>query len=445
MYITKLKKLTLCVIALSGFCANSFAFEGANFDGATKACTSDCSPVARQHKGASLEGSIVSAIGHSPQLAEVQSSLNIDNARVDERKGAWMPQVFVNGSSPDLATNSDSNSESYGISVSQLLYDFGKTNTLIKQAKSAVEADEFRIQSSLNDVADSVAMLYVRAERYQKLIGIAKDNITSLQNVEKLAQLRAGAGLSTSSDVLQAQTRLIAMKTTLEDFRYQHSLALRQLSVLTGEKTSALSAMPEAFSEPLISFDEKDYDTLPSVQAALSEKNSAEHEVSIAKAGNMPTISLKAERAYGENNGPSSDASWDNHLMVNVSVPLYQGGIVSSKIDQAQGGVISAEARIQKAKMEAEQRINSFYEDWQGAKARKANSDQQLKSALTTRDVYRNEYTLNTRSLNDLLSVEQDVFQAQQAQTMASYDILQASLSYAASTNSLLKKLNIMP
>lgn len=440
MYTYKLSTLILCVLAWSGFGNAALAAEEASAP-----CVSSCLPGAAQSQEASLKSSIVAAISHSPQLAEIQAVLNVDSARVDERKGAWMPQVFMNGTSHDMASDSDSNSESYGISVSQLLYDFGKSTHSIKQAKSVVEADKYRIQASLNEVADNVSMLYIRVKRYQTLIDVAQDNIVSLQSVEKLAKLRSGAGLSTSSDVLQAQTRLIAMKTTLEDFRYQHSLALKQLSVLTGINASVLDALPEGFTDPLLPFKQTDYETLPSVQAAFTDKQSAEHEVSIAKAGHMPTISLRAERTYGENNGSSSDLSWDNHLMVNVSVPLYQGGIVSSQIEQAQGNVLSAEARIQKAKMDAEQRINSFLEDWRGAQARKANSQEQLKAALKTRDVYRNEYTLNTRSLNDLLSVEQDVFQAQQAQTMADYDVLQAALSYAASTNSLLKKLNIMP
>lgn len=436
----KLNTLVLCALAIA--CHQHYAFATS---GLSDNCTTDCVQTYRSVNETSLDKSILAAISHSPELAEIKSALNIDNARVDEQKGAWMPQVFVNGTSRDLASNNANDSESYGISVSQLLYDFGKTTNSIKQAKNAVEGDSFKIQSSINDIADNVSSLYVRVKRYEALIDIAKDNIESLKNVEKLAQLRSGAGLSTSSDVLQAQTRVIAMQTTLEDYQYQYSLALKQLAVLSGVNASSLTSLPPVFNEPLSPFNRHDYETLPTVLVAMSDKQSADYEVSKAKSGYMPTLSLRAERAYSQNNGSSSDPSWDNHVSVNVSVPLYQGGIVSSRVEQAQGSVISAQARIEKAKMDAEQRIDSFMEDWKGAQARKINSDQQLKAARKTREVYRNEYTLNNRSLNDLLSVEQDVFQAQQAQTMAEYDSLQASLSYAVSTNVLLKKLNIMP
>lgn len=439
MYTMKLNFIALSVVLLLGCFKTALAVDtaaGVNDKFDTRAMQSQ--------PAATLKSSVIAAIGHSPQLAEIQSILHVDTAKIDERKGAWMPQVFVNGTTRDLASNNSSDTESYGISVSQLLYDFGKTTNTIKQAQATVAGDSFKVQSSLNEIADNVATLYTRAERYEALANIAKDNIGQLQHVEKLAQLRAAAGLSTSSDVLQAQTRVIAMQTTLEDYRYQHALAMKQLSVLTGVSASDIASIPQGFNDSLQPFSPNDYDNLPDVQAALTDKQSAQYEVSKAKAGHLPTISLRAERSYSENNG-SPDATWDNHLSVNVSVPLYQGGIVSSQIEQAQGNVLSADARIEKAKMDADQRISSYLEDWKGALARKTNSEAQLKSALTTRDVYRNEYSLSTRSLNDLLSVEQDVFQAQQARAMATYDVLQASLSYAASTNTLLKKLNVMP
>ncbi|WP_162379529.1 TolC family outer membrane protein [Citrobacter sp. NCU1] len=410
-------------------------------------CLPDCtSSASHQPKSASisLQDSIVSAISISPEMAEIRATMDVDTAKISESKGAWLPQVFVNGASRDLVSSDNQDTESYGVSVSQLLYDFGRTTNTIKQAETTAAADTFRLQASLNTIAEKVTLLYVRANRYQKLIQVAEENIASLRSVEKMATLRAGAGLSSSSDVLQAQTRAIAMQTSLEEFRYQHVLAMRQLAILTGINAVSLSSIPEVFNTPLVPFNTDDYDTLPAVKAALTDKKSAEYGVDRAKAGHMPSVSLRADHSYGQN-GSSSESSWDDHITVNVSVPLYQGGIVSSQIEQAQGDVLGAEARVNQEKMDAKQRIDSFHDDWVGAIARKTNSEQQLKAALKTREVYRNEYTLNARSLNDLLSVEQDVFQAEQAVTSATFDVEQAAVSYSINTNTLLKQLRIEP
>jgi len=48
---------------------------------------------------------------------------------------------------------------------------------------------------------------YLQVKRYQALAEAARKNIVSLQSVQEMADLRAEAGLSSQSDVLQAQTR----------------------------------------------------------------------------------------------------------------------------------------------------------------------------------------------------------------------------------------------
>jgi hypothetical protein len=62
----------------------------------------------------------------------------------------------------------------------------------------------------------------------------------------------------------------------------------------------------------------------------------------------------------------------------------------------------------------------------------------QLESALRVRDVYKNEYTLSKRSINDLLSVEQDVWAATSAKIMAEYDAWSSAINYASAVDNLM-------
>ncbi len=76
------------------------------------------------------------------------------------------------------------------------------------------------------------------------------------------------------------------------------------------------------------------------------------------------------------------------------------------------------------------------YANWTGARGRDTGPAQS-ESAHKTRDVYQNEYKLGKRSLNDSLTVEQDVFQAQSAEINANYDGWVAAVNYAAAVNNL--------
>ncbi|CBA33028.1 type I secretion outer membrane protein, TolC family [Cronobacter sakazakii] len=57
--------------------------------------------------------------------------------------------------------------------------------------------------------------------------------------------------------------------------------------------------------------------------------------------------------------------------------------------------------------------------------------------------MYRDEYRLSKRSLNDLLSIEQDVFQADTLAITARYDAWDAAVRYAAAVDNLLDMLGI--
>lgn len=57
--------------------------------------------------------------------------------------------------------------------------------------------------------------------------------------------------------------------------------------------------------------------------------------------------------------------------------------------------------------------------------------------------MYRDEYQLSKRSLNDLLSVEQDVFSAESAAILARYDAWDAAVRYAGAVDNLLDMLGI--
>lgn len=81
MRIKKLTTFMLCMFAFSGFSRDVLAGGDAS-----DACIPDCADNASLTKNASLKSLIIAAISQSPQLAEIQAVLNVDNARIDEKK-----------------------------------------------------------------------------------------------------------------------------------------------------------------------------------------------------------------------------------------------------------------------------------------------------------------------------------------------------------------------
>ncbi|WP_312414304.1 TolC family protein, partial [Pseudescherichia sp.] len=120
-----------------------------------------------------------------------------------------------------------------------------------------------------------------------------------------------------------------------------------------------------------------------------------------------------------------------------------QGGAVGARVDAAEGDRASARAQVEASKLEINQRAATAWADLTGAQQRQRAGDAQYLSADRARGVYRDEYRLSKRSLNDLLSIEQDVFQADTASITARYDAWDAAVRYAAAADNLLDMLGI--
>lgn len=391
-----------------------------------------------------LKESILFAFDRDPSVGRQAAQLGIGQAQIDEAKSAWMPQISLNGSTGHSRTTDSSgslnNSAAWGLSLTQLVYDFGKTNSAIDQSKAQRDSYRYQLMSTLSEVAEKTALSYVEVQRYTALVEAAQDNISALQNVQQMAKLRADAGLSSTSDELQTQTRVAGMRATLEQYSAALGSARARLAVLTGIDAARLSPLPASLMVSGDSLDNIDYSLIPSVLAAESMATSADYAVQRSKSQHWPTLSLKGGRTRYQSDNRSY---WDDQIQLNIDAPLYQGGAVSARVQQAEGARAMAANEVDQARFDVLQKASVAMADWSGARGRLDAGNMQLQNALRAREVYKNEYTLSKRSINDLLSVEQDVWQAMSSRIIAEFDSWSAAINYETAVDNLLPAVGV--
>ncbi len=391
-----------------------------------------------------LKESTLFAFDRDPSVGRQAAQLGIGQAQIDEAKSAWMPQISLNGSTGHSRTTDSSgslnNSAAWGLSLTQLVYDFGKTSSAIDQSKAQRDSYRYKLMSTLSEVAEKTALSYVEVQRYTALVEAAQDNISALQNVQQMAKLRADAGLSSTSDELQTQTRVAGMRATLEQYRAALGSARARLAVLTGIDAARLSPLPASLMVSGDSLDNIDYSLIPSVLAAESMATSADYAVQRSKSQHWPTLSLKGGRTRYQSDNRSY---WDDQIQLNIDAPLYQGGAVSARVQQAEGARAMAANEVDQARFDVLQKASVAMADWSGARGRLDAGNMQLQNALRAREVYKNEYTLSKRSINDLLSVEQDVWQAMSSRIIAEFDSWSAAINYETAVDNLLPAVGV--
>jgi len=401
-------------------------------------------PTEEQIGSLTLRDAILRAFARNPKISEAAAQIRVGEADLDAAKSAWYPQVSLvasGGRSQQTdSAGSLNNSGSGGITLSQLLYDFGRTGGAIDEQHKLSDAYRYALYDTMTVVAQDTLQAYLSVKRYQALVDAARLNIASLQRVRDMARLRADAGLSSQSDVLQAQTRIAGMNASMEQYRAQARSARAQLTVLTGVVSENLPELPQALLNQQVTLDKIAYEKSAAVRSAQARQEAALERVRQAQSNHWPTIKVQAGRTRYEN---ESRSYWDDELQLQVEAPLYQGGLVNARTRAAEGDRAAAEAAIQQSKLQINQNASTAYADMIGAQQRKEAGEEQLRSADHTRDVYADEYKLNKRSLNDLLSVEQDVFQADSSRLTALYDGWDATVRYAAAVDNLLDILGV--
>ncbi|KMV35420.1 CyaE [Franconibacter pulveris] len=392
----------------------------------------------------SIKEAILRAFARNPKIAQAAAQIRVGKANLEEAESAWFPQISLQGNvgrshRTDSAGSLNSNAAG-GVNLKQLLYDFGKTGGSIDEQENLTEAYRYGLYDTLNQVGMQTLQAYLQVKRYQALAQAAQRNLDSLQSVQEMANLRSEAGLSTQSDVLQAQTRIAGMNASLEQYRSQTRSAQAALSVLTGVVSDNLPDLPEDLMRQNISLKSLPYEQNNAVRAAQAKQLAAEQRIRQAQAQHWPTVSVQAGRTrYQNDNGDY----WDDEVQLVVDAPIYQGGAVSARVDAAEGDRASARADVEASKLDINQRAATAWADLTGAQQRQQAGEQQLNSAERARGVYRDEYRLSKRSLNDLLSIEQDVFQADTSSITARYDAWDAAVRYAGAVDNLLDMLGI--
>ncbi len=430
---------TLCLTALTGNFDVWAADKQPEFNW-------QAAPTEEMRASLSLRDAILRAFARNPQIAEAAAQIRVGNGNLDEAKSAWYPQISLQGTAGKShqtdSAGSLSNNASAGIQLSQLLYDFGRTGGSIDQQEYLSDSYRYSLYSTMTDVALSTMQAYLSVKRYQALSLAARDNIVSIERVKDTARLRADAGLSSQSDVLQAETRIAGMRATVEQYRAQQRSAQAQLTVLTGVVSDNLPDLPQSLLDQKVTLDRIPYENSTLVRAAQAKQQAAIQLVNQTEAQHWPTLKIQAGRTRYENTG-GGGSYWDDQVQLAVDAPVYQGGAVSAKVRAAEGQRQAAQADVEKAKLDINQKASTAYADMIGGQQRQVAGEEQYGSATHTRSVYQDEYKLSKRSLNDLLSVEQDVFQADTMRIGALYDGWDATVRYAAAVDNLVDMLGI--
>ena len=236
----------------------------------------------------------------------------------------------------------------YGISASQVLYDFGRTGRLVKSAESAVMAQGSRTEGTNNRAALNFIMTYLNLLEAGKLSEVTEKEVAAFQVHLRDAKALHEEGVVTVNDVLQAEVKLadatqrnLTSITTRESLEARiNAMVLRPLSLpvqpkdLDHTKAPEIKAMETAYTDAL--------HNRPDLQAAAYEIDSLKARVRALRADHYPRLFASGGYEYQENSYRVFQDNWT--LNAGITFDLYSGGSKNAEVARALAQLAAAEA-----------------------------------------------------------------------------------------------------
>ena len=379
------------------------------------------------------------AIQNNPQFRSAQLTANAAAQVPGEYRANLFPTVTgsITGVGADsgsrLAAGALNNPALYsrvasGITVGQLLTDFGRTRDLVETAKLRAQAQDQATETTRADILLAVSRGYFGLLRAQSVLKVAQQTVAARQLVSEQVTTLEANRLKSTLDVSFANVNLADARLLLEQAQNDVNAAAADLASTIGLPNTTLFALsdeplPDPLPpqpEPLI---QDAIQNRPELKNLRLEQNAAERFAKAEHDLYYPTISALGATGIvpaGEQAVPGRYGA----AGVNVNIPVFNGGLFKARQTEAE---FRAQAAAQNTNDLSNRIIRDVRVAYLGAMTafrRLDLTDQYLKQAQLALDLAQSRYDLGLSSIIELSQAQLNLTSAQIAVASARYDYL---------------------
>lgn len=414
--------------------------------------------------GADLLSVYDQALVNDPQIREAEATRRAVHESKPQAIGALLPQIngsagrsrnwsdgtgfnqFSFSGSPtvinsDNSGNSINSTDQWGLTIRQSVFSWANWVNL-RMASHEVAQSEADYLAALQSLAQRVAQQYFTVLQAQDTVEAneaARDAVAlQLQQAER----RFEVGLIAITDVQEtraerdnAAAAVIAAKRALAS-------AEEALRATIGEIPGGLNKPGEDMPlQPPNPTAEDDW-----VRAAMEQNAAlissrlaadiARDQVRATFGGHLPSVDVVAGRTYsdaegrrvssavGGQNTANASETYGKSLALQITVPLFSGGVTQSRVRESQYRWIAAKERLERTSRATERNARDAYLGVNSEIARVQALRQALESSRTALAATEAGYEVGTRTTVDVLTSRRLLIQAQTNYSAAKYSYL---------------------
>lgn len=389
------------------------------------------------------------AVVSDAQYAAARAAYLAGQERIAQGKAGLLPQLSANasynytnldarfiGGNTFAGGQRDFGTRAFGVQLTQPLYRPQNSETY-QQGKLQALTSEIQLNAAAQDLMVRVSQAYfdvLQAEANLSFIRAQKSAIG-----EQLAQAKRNfiVGTATITDTNDAQARYDL--ATAQEVAALNDLEVknRALAAIIGKSPGGLASPVEPIvlnrpepSDMSAWVDQAQASSLQ-VEAQKTALEIASREVKKQQAGHLPTVDAVA--SYNDTKANASTFGFGSEvrqtvLGLQVNLPLYLGGAVSSRVREAVANKTKAEQDLEAARRNAVLATQQAYLGVTSGLAQVKALEQALQSSLVSLESTKLGRDVGVRTSVDVLNAQQQVANARRDLAKARYDTIVAQL-----------------
>jgi len=279
------------------------------------------------------------AAKNHPDLISAHENINQSKAAKAISSSGLFPQVGADLSASAAKTSGTSQSDTYtyGVSGTQLIFDGIKTINNVKAASENIKASQQNFKFTSATVRQRLRSAFINQLKAQELAHITEEIYTIRRGNLELITLRYQSGLEHRGALLTAEANLSEAGFEITQAARDGQVAQRQLTKEMG-RTKLIPVEVKGDFEVAVSVKEKpDLEALakinPSLQQIIAQRNAAEFNLKSTYGNFSPVVSGSAGANRTDLRWPPKTDKWD--ASVSVSMPVFEGGLRFAQVSQA--------------------------------------------------------------------------------------------------------------
>ena len=328
---------------------------------------------------------------------------------------------------------------SYAVNAQWTVWNGNRNTNTIKLNKIAEDEAELQTKETANSIQERIAQLYTQILYLAENVKVNEQMLETAKKNEERGQEMVSVGKMSKADLAQLSAQRATDEYNIVETRSQllnYKLQLKQLLEITDE-TEFDVAIPEITDTMVM----KEIPTLQGVyeQALLNRPEiersklaikSSDVNLSVAKAGWLPTVSMTG--SFGTSTNSLSSNGWGKQMKTNfdamagvsVSVPIYDGRSTKTSVNKAKIQQLSAQLDLLDQQKTLYSTIQEYWLNAQTNQQKYKAACATVESEQQSYDLLQEQFRLGLKNIVELMTGKDNLLSAQQNQLQSKYQTI---------------------